>query len=148
MSIKADLSGIQSGFKAAPAGTYACKITKCELTEAGPSAKNAGAPMLKWEFTVQPPSEYVDRKFFMNTLLVQEGDFGGLNRIKEILAATGLYTEEQLAGPIDFEPDDVIGVDVRCTVRVKPETEQYDEGNDVRRVRPMGEDEEESSLLP
>jgi hypothetical protein len=149
MPIRADLTGIEAGgFKPVPAGTYNTRITNCEETESK-GGKNPGSPMVKWEFTIQPPSEYSDRKFFMNTLLVQDGDFGGLNRIKEILLATGKWDAEQLAESIAFEPEDVIGEEVRCTVRVRPATEQYDESNDVRRVRPVGEDDEtESSLLP
>jgi hypothetical protein len=149
MPIRADLSGVQAGgFKPVPAGTYDCYISGCEETESR-AGKNPGTPMVKWEFTVSPGSEHHDRKFFLNTLLVQEGDFGGLNRIKEILLAAG-FPEERVDGDISFEPEEVLGAPVRCTVRVRPATEQYDESNDVRRVRPVGDVDEssEASLLP
>jgi hypothetical protein len=148
--MRVNLSGADvGGFDPIPAGTYIAKVTSGEMTEAGPNAKNAGAPMIKWELTVQG-GQYQGRKLFMNNLLIQEGTYGGLSRLKELLLATERYEPAQLdAEEFDFEIDDVIGADVKVSVKIRPGNQDYDPSNDIRKVRPVTEEDlADASLLP
>jgi hypothetical protein len=149
--MRINLSGASdSGFSAVPAGTYICKITGGEATVTGPNSKKPGSPMVKWEFTVQE-GEYQGRKFFMNNVLVPDSDGveRGLGRLREVLLASGRFEESDLMGEVEFEFDDLIGCDVKVKVKVRPASGDYDESNDVQRVRRVtDEDLADMSMLP
>lgn len=142
--MKLDLSATDAGFDPLPNGRYHVKITDYEYREAGPEAKNPGSPYINWELTVQA-EPYDGRRLWLNTSLLPQALFG----IKGLLIATGLYTEEQLnSDEFDLDPDEVLGADVKAVV-VKT-TYQGEPTNNVKRIRPLSEEDEDASasLLP
>jgi hypothetical protein len=136
-------------FEALPAGRYVLKITDYEMKETSGSGKlGKGVPMINWEFTVQSDvkgdDKYKNRKLWMNTVIHETTLFS----LKGLLRASGAYTDADLQGEIDFEPDEVVGADVIGVVAQR----EYngDMVNDVKRVKALSDDdrEEVSSLLP
>jgi Protein of unknown function (DUF669) len=137
-------------FEAIPSGRYRLKLDDFEMREVkredGKVPK--GTPMINWEFLVvcdakTGDDKYSGRKVWMNTLLIQQSLFN----LKGLLKATGKYTEEELAGELDFDPEDVMDCEVIGVVSQR----EYngDTVNDIKRVLPLSEkDIEETSLLP
>jgi hypothetical protein len=139
MGIRVDFSGTEVGnFDAIPAGSYVAKVTGGELREAGENAKYPGSQYINWEFTIQE-GEYTGRKQWTNTSLREGALFG----LKELLAATGKFDVD---GDLDFDIEDVIGSDVRISVRVKDYKGEAQ--NEVRRVKALDAAESGSSLMP
>lgn len=136
-------------FEALPAGRYILKVTDYELRETkGEGKLGKGVPMINWEFTVQSDVKgdetYKNRKLWMNTVIHETTLFS----LKALLRASGAYTDADLQGELDFEPDEVLGSDVVGVVAQR----EYngDKVNDVRRVKALSDDEKEeaASLLP
>jgi len=143
--MRLNFSDIEStSFDALPAGTYLSKLTDGNIREAGPNSKNPGSQYINWEFTIQG-GQYEGRRVWTNTSLLPQTLF----RLKELLAATGRFEENQLGGELDFEITDLIGADVKLVLKYIPASDQYDARNDVKRFRSVGAaDEAESTLLP
>lgn len=136
-------------FEALPAGKYIVKATDYELKETSGNGKlGAGVPMINWEFTVvtdiHGDDKYASRKLWMNTVIHEKTMFN----IKGLLRAVGLFTDEQLEGELDFEPEDVLNIDIIAQVAQR----EYngDMTNDIKRTRALSEAdrEEVGSLLP
>jgi len=132
-------------FEALPAGRYVLKVTDYEMRETkGDGKLGKGVPMINWEFTVLNDDQYKGRKLWMNTVIHETTLFS----LKGLLRATGAFTEEDLRGEIDFEPDEVVGAEVIGVVSQR----EYngDKVNDVKRVKPLSDEdkEEAGSLLP
>ncbi len=146
MGIRVDLSGAKSTDTLIDKGVYLATISDAEVKESksGPSDKNPTGQYVHWEFTLKG-GQYDTWKQWKNTPL--GGD--GIGFLKEVLSATGRFTEEELAGDIDFSIDDpsdphyVIGSEVLITVRQK--SYQDEMTNDVGKVKPFVGD---TSLLP
>jgi hypothetical protein len=139
-------------FEALPAGRYIVKVTGFEMREVRNDGKvPKGTPMINWEFTVQSDragdTKYQSRKVWMNTVLHERSLFN----LKGLLRATGAFDDEQLAGELEFEPEDVVGAEVIAVVAQR----EYPAGsgemtNDVRRIVAISANdrEEAGSLLP
>lgn len=110
MAVRVDMTGVSTTFESLPVGYYQAVVEKCEemLT------KDKTKSMLKWTFSVTEPEEFIGRKAFTNTVLVQNS----LWVLKRLLIAIGLGTEESLSGEIEFEIEDVIGLS--CTIVMGP----------------------------
>jgi len=130
--MRVNLSGVETGkFDPIPAGRYHLKLTDGEWKEVGEQAKNAGADMYNAEFTVQD-GEFQGRKVWTNFLFIDSSVW----RIKQFLEATGKFTDDQLAGELDVDFQDLMGSDVVANIKVRPETDQYDASNDIRKFLP------------
>jgi hypothetical protein len=150
--VQVDLTGARSGFDPIDPGWYHAKITGCEQrevrNESGTGKIPAGTPMLNWEFTIQGPESVEGRKVWRNTALWSTT----MGMVKEVLEATGQYTDEDLAGALEFDPEDVFDADVAVQVTKR----EYPAGsgdftNDVRRIKrleDMPESAASGSLLP
>src|SRR5215467_80507 len=125
-------------FEALPAGRYVLKVTDYEMRETkGDGKLGKGVPMINWEFTVLNDDQYKGRKLWMNTVIHETTLFS----LKGLLRATGAFTEEDLRGEIDFEPDEVVGAEVIGVVSQR----EYngDKVNDVKRVKPLSDEDKE-----
>jgi hypothetical protein len=137
-------------FEALPAGRYRLKIADYEMREVKQDGKlPKGTPMINWEFNVvcnakDGDDKYANRKLWMNSIIHERTLFN----LKGLLRATGRFTDEDLEGELDFEPEDVLGYEVIGVVAQR----EYngDMVNDVKRVVALseGETEETRSLLP
>jgi hypothetical protein len=137
-------------FEALPAGRYRLKINDYEMREVKQDGKlPKGTPMINWEFLVvcnakTGDEQYANRRLWMNSIIHERTLFN----LKGLLRATGRFTDEDLAGELDFEPEDVLGYEVIGVVAQR----EYngDMVNDVKRVVALseGETEETRSLLP
>ena len=142
-----------SGFELIPAGRYNAVITDGEIREStSDEAKHPGSEYINWELTISE-GDYEGRKQWTNTPIshgTHECDEWGPNAligIKALLAATGKWSDEDLAGALDFEIDDVLGSTVGISVVVRDY--RGDDVNNVRRVRaPFADVDEDASLLP
>lgn len=152
MGIRVDLSGAKDVSDLIARGKYHAVITDAEVrdTKNPDYEKNPTGQYVWWEFTIQD-EPYVGWKQWRNTPL--GGD--GLGFLKQVLVATGKFTDEELEQELDFEIEDasdpkyVIGSDVMLTVRQKKRDKDADKDdlvNDVSKVSVYaGED---ASLLP
>lgn len=134
-------------FEALPAGRYILKVTDYEMREVKNDGKvPKGTPMINWEFTVQSDrsgdTKFQNRKVWMNTVIHERSLFN----LKALLRSSGAFSNEQLDGELDFEPDDIVGSEVIGVVAQR----EYngDTVNDVKRILPVGDSEGSSSLLP
>jgi Protein of unknown function (DUF669) len=137
-------------FEALPAGRYVVKVTDYEMRETKTKPENklpGGTPMVNWEFTIVRNAKtgeetHKNRKLWMNTIIHERVLFN----LKSFLKAAG-WTEEQLGGEIDFEPDECVGAEMIAVVSVREYNGQ--DTNDVKRVLPLSaEAVAETSLLP
>jgi len=147
MSIRVNFTDVKDTFDLIPSGTYVAKVTDGEMREAGPNAKNPGAEMINWEFTIQK-GDHESRKQWINTVLVENA----LGILKNFLGAlskdgTPMFNQEQLDGDLDFDIDDILGAD--CKIVVGQRVYEGENRNYVKRVKPLTEqDIAEDSLLP
>lgn len=124
-----------------PAQTYKVIVSDGEMKEAGPNAKNPGSEYIRWELTVSE-GEYQGRKVFLNTTLVE----AGLSGLKSLLEATGKFDVD---GDLNFEIDDVVNSEVLAVVKQKEyPVGSGDKVNEVKRIKPLGTNDGEESLLP
>lgn len=132
--MRIDLSGAKTLDSLIPAGQYLATVTDVEIKESndGPSDKNPTGLYAKWTFTLTG-GDYDNWKQWKNTPL--GGD--GLGFLKEVLSATGSYTDDELD---DIDTDEFeercVGREVMISVRRK----EYPRGsgeytNDVGKVR-------------
>lgn len=137
-------------FEAIPSNRYRLRIADYEMKQVKQEGGKLpqGTPMINWEFTVISNAKtgdetYANRKLWMNTPIHDKTLFN----LKALMRASGKYTDEELVGEIDFEPDDIVGSEVIGVVGQR----EYngDTVNDVKRVLPLTSDErQEASLLP
>lgn len=128
MGIKVNLANIDtSKFDAVPAGVYEVEISGFEMKETSGNGKlDAGTPMINWEFTIKEPEEFANRKLWTNTVIHESTLFS----LKALLQATDEFDEADLAGAIDFDPEDLIGTEIAVKVAVR----EYN-GNDVNDIK-------------
>ena len=104
--------------------------------------------MINWEFNVGRNVNTGDescsnRKLWMNTPIHQRTLFN----LKALMRASGKYTDDELVGEVDFEPDELIGSEVVGVINQR----EYNGNtvNDVRRVLPVSSGgTQAASLLP
>lgn len=104
-----------------PAGTYRVSISSCK-----PNVSKAGNQMLSWSVQVEE-GEYVGRRVFFHTVLTPDS----LWKLKQTLQALG-YTDEELSGEFEFDPEDVIGLESYAVVT--QQTYQGAVSNNVQRL--------------
>jgi hypothetical protein len=136
-------------FEALPAGRYIVKLTDYEAREVKKNDGKVpkGTPMINWEFTVisdkSGDTKYENRKLWMNSVIHERT----LSMLKGLLKASGAYSDADLAGELDFEPDNIVGSTMMAVVAQR----EYngDTVNDVKRVVAVGDAvDAEASLLP
>jgi hypothetical protein len=91
-----------------PAGEYYIQVVACK-----PSVSKNGKPMIEWQFRIAD-GEYENRRLFMNNVLQENS----LWKLKQTLQGLG-FTEEDLEGPIDFEPGEMIGLEAYANVTMR-----------------------------
>ena len=137
------------GYDAIPAGKYYLTIADYEMRQVKNDGKlPAGTPMINWEFNVGRNVNTGDescsnRKLWMNTPIHQRTLFN----LKALMRASGKYTDDELVGEVDFEPDELIGSEVVGVINQR----EYNGNtvNDVRRVLPVSSGgTQAASLLP
>jgi hypothetical protein len=123
------------------------KVTGYEMREVKNDGKvPKGTPMINWEFTIISSSDgdtkYENRKVWMNTVIHERSLFN----LKGLLRASGTFSNEQLEGELDFEPEEIVNSTVIGVIAQR--TYNGDLVNDVKRTLPLGADEAADSLLP
>lgn len=109
-------------FEAIPPGTYLATLLKCEVKE-GPAG-----PYWKWEYRVDKPEEFANRRLFNNTSLAQNA----LWKLNETFKAFGVAT--------DTDTDELCGEQVRLIVSqqtIQSGNRKGETGNQVDRVLPL-----------
>lgn len=151
--MKIDFTGVegQKTFEPIPAGKYIVEVTDYREGTASDSAKNAGAPTISWELTVESTVggdetitvrgnevKVLDRKIWENMTLVEASFW----RLKALLEGCGFDVE----GEIDFDPDAVLNSRLVVNVGVQKgrknrETgEEYAPRNTVRSFHQLDEE--------
>lgn len=143
--MRLDFTGVegQKAFEPLPAGKYNVEVTDFRESKAGENAKNPGAPIVAWEFTVTD-GEYEGRKIWDNMAIIapSETSKGTLWRVKAMLEACGFEVD----GEIDFDPEEVLNSNlvIRLAIqkaRKNEETgEEYEPRNTVKAFFPADED--------
>jgi hypothetical protein len=138
-------------FEAIPSGRYILRLADYEMRSVKEGAKlPEGTPMINWEFNVVNEAKtgdekYRNRKIWLNTAIHPKTLFN----LKNLLRASGKYTEDELVGEIDFEPEDILGSEMAAVVAQREY--QGNTVNDIKRLIPLSEEEggdDASSLLP
>jgi len=114
-------------------GFYGATVSACKAKQS-----SAGNPMLEWRFTVETPDEFAGRSVFTNTVLTP----GALWKLYAFLKGLG-YTSEELAGELEFDPSDVIGL--TCMIQVIQRAYQKQMRNDVAKVMPLEDTSDDTS---
>ena len=110
MAISLNLAGVQArSFEALPEGKYLVEVLEVKPK----TAASSGAPMLAWVFRVLE-EDYAGRQLFTNTVLTDVS----LWKLKGFLIALG-YTEEELAGELELDPDELTGLQAIARVKVR-----------------------------
>lgn len=148
--MRLDFTGVegQKAFEPLPAGKYTVEVTDFRESKAGENAKNPGAPIVAWEFTVVgdgdgASSDYEGRKIWDNMAIIppSENSKGTLWRVKAMLEACGFEVD----GEIDFDPEEVLNstLVIRLAIqkgRKNEETgEEYEPRNTVKAFFPAPE---------
>ncbi len=148
--MRVDLSET-STYDIIPAGRYQATVTDGEIKETGPNGKHPGAEYISWELTISE-GDYEGRKQWYITSFshgsheCDEWTADALISLKALLAATGIWTPEELAAKkFEFDIDQVLGSSL--TITVIEDTYQGEPTNNVKRVKPAYTGEEVSSLL-
>ncbi len=139
--VRVNLSDTEAGgFDPVPGGRYPLNVFDGEIREAGPDAKHSGSEYIAWDFTVAG-GEFDGRHIWANTIF-SHGDcdcpneatfLKGLFALKGLLAATGIWSPEELdADEFDFDIDQVVGSLVVGAVRYK-KSEEYGDSNEIKR---------------
>ena len=138
MGIKLNLTDVEvKNFDPLPAGWYEAKVTGGELKQTSGDGKLGKVPMINWEFTVTDPEEFANRKQWMNTVIHETTLFN----LKALLLATGM-SEDDMAGEIDFEIEDILGETVMIKVRQREwPKDSGDMRNEVSAVKAVGAEE-------
>lgn len=140
-------------FEALPKGTYDAVIYEYEEDtvrdledgeEPGKDGapKNPGADMLKWTFKITEDG-FENRRAWMNTVLAGNG----LGMLKGLIIASGLYSEEEVNDPdFDFDPDELLGENVRLRLGVSTNPRTKEKNNSVKAVLPANSSGDKNEL--
>lgn len=143
----------QQTFEPIPAGKYIVEVTDYREGTASDKAKNAGAPTISWELTVESTLDgettvttrdgtdmkIEGRKLWENMTLVENSFW----RLKAFLEGCGF----DVSGEIDFDPDEVVGSRLVVKAGIQPKRknkdtgEEYDARNSVKSFHQVDEDE-------
>lgn len=109
-----------------PAGEYYVQVVACK-----PKTSSTGKGMLEWQYRVVE-GEYENRRVFQNTMMQPEN----LWKLKQNLIGLG-FTEEDLGGNIELNPDELIGLE--CFAIVTQRDYQGQMRNNVDRLISLAE---------
>jgi hypothetical protein len=129
-----DFSDVTGGdFDALPAGAYNVAVTDWSKTETKKEGKiPEGTPGINWEFTVQD-GDFENRKLWTNHWIHPKT----LGFLKTFLVKSGAYTEEDVEGQLDIDPDRVLGSELVAVVTVRKY--KGDDRNDIKKFKKAGE---------
>lgn len=105
--IRRDFRGVNIGFEPLPAGSYNARIIDVKK-----GISQNGNEKLEVTFKVTDPATYRGRQAWANISLVDHALFS----LKQLLHAAG-YPREQLEGVVEFDTDDLRGVEVTIHLR-------------------------------
>ena len=152
--MRVNLSDVQGSFDVIPAGRYQARIVEGEIRTSGDTAKHPGSEYINWEYEITE-GDFADRKLWGNSVFshgscsCKNWKAGSLFTLKDILGATGNWTDEELnSDEFDWEFEEVIGADVTLTVIIKPY--QGEDQNEIKKIKPPGQGVSSGagSLLP
>lgn len=142
-----DVDSTQKEFVPVPAGRYLVEVTDYRQGEASANAKNAGAPTISWELTIQSTEageETIERngeeikvegrKVWENMTIVPASFW----RLKQLLEACGF----EVGGEIDFDPEEVLESTFVAKVGIQPKRknretgEEYEARNNIKGFYP------------
>lgn len=144
-----DQEAYGTGYEPVPRNWYTCVVSDWEVSEVKKVGGKfpVGTPGTRWELTIDD-GDYEGRKLWINHWHHQKS----VPFLKGFLQATGKFTEAELNGKL--HPDDfrerAIGSRIQARTIVK-ENPGYDKTNEVKNVKPVGEEvssSSSSSLLP
>jgi hypothetical protein len=161
---KVNMDDVGGGFEALPGGTYIVEIVGGEPRQAGESAKNPDAWYGALEMDVKSPVEHEGRKLFTNFNVVPTSLF----TLAQLAAACDFSTDEiseELGDDFPDQPDllpwqtdaarafveAIIGTCKGHLVKVRNQPKEYqgEMRNNVKKISPVSEEDQESlSLLP
>lgn len=125
----------QKEFSVLPTGKYTLQISDLTEREAGDQAKNPGARILRWEFTVVNDEDYANRKVWDNQACVKDS----LWKVKALLKAAGFdvsslgYDPETKEFDQDGEPldmSDIVGETIVGSIGIRPANKDKNTGKD------------------
>ncbi len=135
-----DFTDVQAkSFEPVPPGWYVLEVKDYENRETKNKGKvmPAGTPGTNWEFHIVDHEKYEGKRIWSG----QWHHPSSLGFMKAMLQASGVFTEEELSGPIQGAyRDRVLGTRMRCKVIVKAGTGGYSDKNEINAYKPMGED--------
>ena len=148
-----DFTGVNAptGYSAIPSGWYKCEITGFDDTETGPNSKKLkpGTPGTNWEFTVSE-GKHEGAKLWTKQWHVDQS----LPYIKGLFKASGAFTNDELSKPLSgSDRERLVGQELWVKVKFRPETDQWDETNDVKGFKHIDErkarsEDDDASLMP
>lgn len=142
LDFSVDFSNVEDkNFDPVPSGKYLLAVTDYEVKECGPNAKNAGAPLVQFEFVIQEPHEIggvkvAGRKLWTNVMPTVENV---LWRLKNFMSAL----EYDVDGEINFNPAEICArpyeerllvakVVLQGARKDKESGKEYDERNEIK----------------
>lgn len=157
MSLRVNLADVSGdAFEPIPSGRYPLNVFDGELrTSESEEAKHPGSQYIAWEFIVAG-GDSEGRHLWSNTMFSHGdcpcGDEENFNKslfaLKQLLSATGLWTEEELnADDFEFSIEEVAGSQVSAQVS-RRESEQYGPQNTVKNYKRVEAGSVTSTVLP
>lgn len=142
LDFRVDFSNVEDkNFDPVPTGKYLLAVTDYEVKECGPESKNAGAPLIQFEFVIQQPEKIgeqkvADRKLWTNMMPTVANV---LWRLKNFLGALG----DDVDGELNFNPSEIVARPYEqrllvAKVQVQPKRKdpktgkEYDERNEIK----------------
>lgn len=118
-----DFTNVETkSFELLPRGDYLLRITGAEIRD----SQSSEYQYLNLEFNVVDPAEFVDRKQWDSMSFSP----AALWKLKDFLLASG-YTEEDLAGEFELDPEALIGGEVYARIAQKKDARNGDEMRNV-----------------
>lgn len=144
-----DLSGADtSAFEPFPSGRYIVHVNEAEWEHASGIGKlPEGTPVLVIQFEVDSnvagDTAHAGRKVY-NRYSVPPADYEKADIMRGMFArfihaATGAEMADITSGKFKLDKDDLIGQQLVASVKIQPQTDEYDAQNRVQGVRPLSE---------
>lgn len=151
MSEVLDLSGAKLGqFDLVPPNWYEASVYAVEDVEIEKEDGKLpqGTPGKNIQFKIEG-GEYDNRRVFNRFWLPADGTYDAdkrmtmLGRFADFLKAAGFSEKELTSGKFKFDPEDIVGREMRISVGI----DKSGDYNTVRNFKPKGENIEEAGLL-
>lgn len=119
-----------------PAGFYSGVVTRAEVRDNSPNAKDPNGKYLEVEFDITSPSDFSNRKFW---------DKFNLININEIAVKIGKEQLSDLAQSMDIanlgDSEELLGKECCFYLTIKPAQGQYSASNNCMKYLPVGTSE-------